>query len=203
MLRGETSNFQITELYEMLIKKKEFTEFKKGNFFNNFKEQYDNANLIILSSQYSNNDLDILGNLIEILKNDNKKIIIFDNALNQTMRAGFNRLDYYVYRNKKLPNKDILKMIEKDMFLDLGNMKKVNKKIELIAKKNDVFLIKREKIFCNFNQKSCPSLTEEGYKIYWDYGHITDKGAEFFAKIIENDELFLKYLNSILRQTSH
>jgi hypothetical protein len=89
------------------------------------------------------------------------------------------------------------------MFLDLKNKSNINQQIELIAKKNNVLFIKREKIFCNFDLKRCPSITEEGYKIYWDYGHITDKGAEFFARIIENDELFLKYLNSTLHISSN
>ena len=89
------------------------------------------------------------------------------------------------------------------MFLDLKNKSNINQQIELIAKKNNVFLIKREKIFCNFDLKRCPSITKEGYKIYYDYGHITDKGAEFFAKIIEKNELFLKYLNSTLHISSN
>jgi hypothetical protein len=49
----------------------------------------------------------------------------------------------------------------------------------------------------------CPSITKEGYKIYWDGTHITDKGAEFFARIIEKDVLFLKYLNSTLHISSN
>ena len=67
------------------------------------------------------------------------------------------------------------------MFLDLENKNEVNQIIKLIAKKNDVFLIERKKIFCNLNEKSCPSITNDGYKIYWDYSHITVKGAEFFC----------------------
>ena len=66
-----------------------------------------------------------------------------------------------------------------------------------------MFLIKREKIFCNFDLKRCPSITKEGYKIYYDYAHITDKGAGFFARIIEKNELFLKYLNSTLQISSY
>ena len=81
--------------------------------------------------------------------------------------------------------------------------KDINKKIKLIAKRNNIFLIEREKIFCNFDKKRCPSVTEEGYKIYYDYAHITDKGADFFARIIEKDELFLKYLNSSLDLSSN
>lgn len=196
--RTEDVNFQISDLYKFLSEKKSINTLYKNDLFNHLTKQYDNADLIILSTRYTNNDLNILDNLIKIMKNDNKKIIVFDNALEQTLRAGFNRLDYYVFINKKLPNKNNLLKIEEKMFSDLKNTIKTNKRIELITKKNNVYLIKREKIFCNSNTKRCPAITENGFKIYWDYGHITDKGAEYFSRIIEKDKLFLEYLNSTL-----
>jgi len=202
-IRKDDYNFQIKYMYKFLTEKKAIIDYYEGDFYNHLKKQYDNADLIILSSAYHHTDLNILDNLIKILKKDNKKIIVFDNALNQTTIAGFNRLDYYIFKNKKIPEENILKKIEEDMYLDLKNMKEDNEKIELIANDNDVIFIKREKIFCNYDLKRCPSLTQEGYKIYWDYGHITDKGAEFFAKIIEKNELFLKYLNSNLNISSN
>jgi len=201
-IRKEDYNFQIRYLYKFLTEKKATIDLNKVDFYNHLKKQYDNADLIILSTRYSDDDFNILDDLIKILKKDNKKIIVFDNALNQKTVAAMNRLDYWVYRNQKFPKANILKKIEEDMFLDLVNKKEVNNKIELITKKNNVFLIKREKIFCDLNKKRCPSITHEGYKIYWDYGHITDKGADFFARIIEKDKLFLKYLNSTLNISS-
>jgi peptidoglycan/LPS O-acetylase OafA/YrhL len=201
-IRKEDYNFQIRYLYKFLTEKKATIDLNKVDFYNHLKKQYDSADLIILSTRYSDNDFNILDDLIKILKKDNKKIIVFDNALNQKTVAAMNRLDYWVYRNQKFPKANILKKIEEDMFLDLANKKEVNNKIELITIKNNVFLIKREKIFCDLKKKRCPSITHEGYKIYWDYGHITDKGAEFFARIIEKDKLFLKYLNSILNISS-
>ena len=203
-IRKKNLDFQVTDLYNFLKnEKKLIIDGYEDNFFSHLKKQYDNSDLIILSTQYSKYDLDILDDLIKILKKDNKKIIVFNNALNQTITGRFNRLDYFVYKNKKFPNKIELKNIEKNMYLDLLNKKEINEKIELITKKNNVFFIDRKKIFCNFNEKRCPSITEELYKIYWDYGHITDKGAEFFARIIEKDELFLKYLNSTLHISSN
>jgi len=202
--RLRENNFEVRYLYKFLKEKKAIIEHYDGDFYNHLKKQYDLADLIILSTRYIDGDLNILENLIKILKEDNKKIIIFDNALEQkTIRTVFNRLDFYVFLNKKLPNKNDLKKIEENMFLDLKNKSNINQQIELIAKKNNVLLVKREKIFCNFNEKRCPSITEEGYKIYWDYGHITDKGAEFFARRIEKDKLFLKYLNSTLHISSN
>jgi len=202
-IRTRDVNFEIRFFYKFLKEKKVIFDVYNEDFYNHLKKQYDNSDLIILSTRYSVNDLKILEDLIKILKVDNKKIIIFDNALEQTIRGVFNRLDYYVYLHKKLPNKNDLKKIEEGIFLDLKNKRNINQQIELIAKKNNVPVLKRETIFCNFDLKRCPSITEEGYKIYWDYGHITDKGAEFFARIIENDELFLKYLNSTLHISSN
>ena len=128
---------------------------------------------------------------------------MFDNGLTQSLKRELNRLDYYSFMNKKLPNKNDLKKIEEDLFLDLKNKNEVNKKIELISKKNNIFLFKRENISCNFNSRICSSMTKGGYKIYYDAHHITDKGAEFFARIIEKNKLFLKYLNSALHISSN
>ena len=142
-IRTDDVNFQVKYLYKFLKEKKAIIDNDVNNedFYNHLKKQYDNSDLIILSTRYSDDDLKILEDLIKILKEDNKKIIIFDNALEQ-IRAVFNRLDYYVYFNKKLPNKNDLKKIEEDMFLDLKNKSNINQQIELIAKKNNVFLIK-------------------------------------------------------------
>jgi peptidoglycan/LPS O-acetylase OafA/YrhL len=197
-IRKKSYNFQIRYLYKFLTEKKAIIDFYKGDFYNHLKKQYDSAGLIILSSSYSDNDLNILDDLIKILKKDNKKIIVFDNALNQKTISGMNRLDFWVYRNQKIPKANILKKIEEDMFLDLKNEENINMQIKIIANKNNVLLIERAKIFCNVDLKRCPSITQDGYKIYKDSGHITDKGAEFFARIIEKDEFFLKYLNSTL-----
>ena len=201
-IRKGDYNFQIFYLYKFLIEKKAIIDYFSYDFFDHLKKQYDNSDLIILSTRYRQKDLEVLDDLIKLLKQDGKKIIIFDTALEQTTKVSFNRLDYYVFKNKKLPNKNILKNIEEEMYKDLHKKKDVNKKIKLIAKENKVFLIEREKIFCNLNERSCPSITKEGYKIYWDYEHITDKGAEFFARRIEKDKLFLEYLNSALQISS-
>jgi len=197
-IREKDNNFQITYLHAFLKEKKAIIDFYSGDFFNHLKKQYDNSDLIILSTKYSAEDLEILDELIKILKQDNKKILIFDNAVEQDIKNGLNRLDYYIYIKKKLPEIKTLKKIENKIFLDLKNTENANAQIKTIAKKNNVALLEREKIFCDVIEKTCPAITDDGYKIYWDYAHITDKGAEFFARRIEKNKLFLKYLESAL-----
>jgi len=197
-IRENDYNFQIRYLHTFLKEKKTIIDYYSGDFFNHLKKQYNNSDLIILSTDYSAEDLEILDELINILKQDNKKILIFDNALEQEFTNSLNRLDNYIYIYKKFPEIKTLKQIENKIFLDLKNKEKINVQIKTIAKKNNVGLIEREKIFCDVIEKECPAITDNGYKIYYDSTHITDKGTEFFARRIEKDKLFLKYLESTL-----
>ena len=202
-IRDDDYNFQIVYLHKFLKEKKAIIDRYSGDFSNHLKKQYDNSDLIILSTSYGSKDLEILDELIKILKQDNKKILIFNNALEQVMKSNLNRLDYYVYLNKKLPEIKTLKSIENKMFLDLKNREKINVQIKTIAEKNNVPLIEREIVFCDLIEKNCPAITNDGYKIYFDSSHITDKGAEFFARRIEKNKLFLEYLNSALYMSSN
>jgi hypothetical protein len=186
-------------LYKFLTQKKAIINYYNGDFFNHLNKQYIKSDVIILATEYSEIDLDILNKLIKLLKSDKKKIIIFSNPLVQTMHNRFNRLDYYVFRYKNFPEKEDLKIIEKNMYKDLKNSELINLKIKNIAKKNNIPFIERERIFCDKIEKRCPSITDNGYKIYYDYGHITEDASEFFARKIEKDDLFLKYLNSALQ----
>ena len=75
------------------------------------------------------------------------------------------------------------------MYKDLEN-KNINEKIQLIANDNQIPLIKRSELFCDIKEKRCPAITEKGYKIYWDYGHLTEKGAEFLLKNLKTINCF-------------
>ena len=64
------------------------------------KKQFDKSDLIILTTQYEPRDIIILDKLIKLILNERKRIIIFDNALEQKVKTvnEFNRLDYYVFK---------------------------------------------------------------------------------------------------------
>jgi len=198
-VRKDDYNYQVNYLYKFLTEKKGIIDGYNGDFYSHLNKQYNKSDLIILATRYSDVDLDVLDKLIKLLKFNNKKIIIFDNALEQDIHKQLNRLDSYVFRYKKFPDKKNLKIIEEDMYKDLNNKAEVNLKIRNIAKINGISLVERERIFCDKIEKRCTSITDNGYKIYYDYGHITDNASEFFARKIEKDKLFLEYLNSALQ----
>ena len=195
--------YQVNYLYKFLTEKKAIIDGYNVDGYGHLNKQYEKSDLIILSTRYKDADLDVLDKLIKLLKLDNKKIIIFDNALEQnTYHNYLNRLDNYVFLYKKFPDKKNLKIIEEDMYIDLNNKAEVNLKIMNIAKINGIPFIKRERLFCDKIEKRCPSITDNGYKIYYDYAHITEDASEFFARKIEKDKLFLEYLNSALQMSS-
>ena len=200
IIKKNDYNFELNYLFKILSGDKTFIEKSNKDFLLHLKKQYNNAKLIIISTKYSDDDLIILEDFIQILKKDNKEIIIFDNSLEMPEKTPLllNRLDNFIYKKKRFPNFEELHTIEQQMFIDLDNKKEINLKIKKIASTNKVNLIQRKKIFCDLNKKKCPALTEDGYKIYYDYGHISIQGAKFFAKKIEKDEFFLKYLYSAI-----
>ena len=196
--RRKDYNYQIIYFYKFLTEKKAIIDFFSDDFFEHLNYQYDKSNLIILASNYTQADLEILNDLIKILKKDNKKVLLFDSAVQQTTKLRLNRLDYFVFKNNQLPKKKELENIEQEVFNDLENKMLINSLIKDIAKKNNIKLIERDNIFCEKKTKSCPVLTNEGYKIYWDNAHITRKGAEFFAKKIESSMFFIDILKNYL-----
>ena len=202
-IRKDDYNFQLNYFLIFLQENKAIIDRYNGDFLNHLEKQYNNADLIILSTKYFPIDLNILDELLQNLKRDNKKVILFDNALQISTKAGsnLNRLDNFVYENKRLPNSSELTKIEKEIFEDLNSTRDVNLKLKEIANNNNVYLIERKKIFCDLIKKKCPAFIGGKYKIYYDYGHITSKGAEFFARKIEKNKLFLEYLNSTLNMS--
>jgi len=197
-LDSETLNFQLTYLNSFLKNRKSLNSIYNNDYISQLSKKYDMADLILVTTLYSNEDVDILDELIKKIVSDDKKIIVFNNGLVQETKNNLNRLDYFVFKNNRLPNKKELEIIEKNIFKDLEKNKIINKRIKEIGKKNQIKVFDKEDLFCEISKKKCRSITDDGFKLYWDSEHITEKGALFFAKKIEKNQIFLNYLNFYL-----
>ena len=97
----------------------------------------------------------------------------------------FTRIDQFLVENKKLPNEVQMKNLKKIYYKDYiasDNIKKINSKLEIIAKENNIKFIKSEDFFCDKINKECDFLTNDNKKIYWDNAHLTEAGWKFFGK---------------------
>jgi hypothetical protein len=164
-------------------------------------EFFNLADIILISYRFEEYELKLLKKLIEFIKSKNQnKIILFSKKiefeiLDKPLRTQF---DIY-YLNKFHKNESIT---DKDKFninkLFYDKIKKnyrddhelINAKLKKISIENDLGYIETEKYTCIYIKKICHGITDDGYKIYSDYGHYTLEGAKFFGKKLFNNKIF-------------
>jgi peptidoglycan/LPS O-acetylase OafA/YrhL len=205
--RKSDYNFKVHYLYHFL--RGELSEIypkMDENFQKHLKKQYSKSKIIIIANTWYLRDIKILDKLVENIKRDGKKVVIFDMPITgkEITPQKFDILDYWIFLNKRFPDKNEINLLEKEYFNNLSNKDKLFDGLSLreknnilyeIANKHSLEIVKRQNIFCDINQKKCPLLTPEGYKIYFDGLHITKEGALFFAKLFEENKFLFNLSN--------
>ena len=178
---------QIECLLENLKMKKLNCLMIGGNYKNNKINilNYKRAEIIVLSTKWSNKDVKKLKDIIEILKEDKKEIIIIGQKPFWKISFSGTLLDILIYKNYKF-EKDIINRSPQIYYNKISKISKFyNEKLENISKKNSISFLDPFKLFCEIENKTCPVLTDNKKKIYWDYGHSTIEGLKYFSKIID------------------
>ena len=176
--RYKDTNYQVHCLKNLIINNN--TNCENRNFTNNILKQYEKTNVVVLSTLWQKNDLENLDEIIKLLLDDNKKVIITSPSLESKIFKphNFNLLDSLVFKKKELLEKDI-NFSKKEMFKYLNII--TNEKniiLEKIAKKNQVKYLLQSDFQCDIKKSECHVLTDQKHKIYWDYGHYTNAGAK-------------------------
>ena len=169
-----------------LIEKNNF-DCEGENFTENILDQFNKSDVILLSTYWEDQDLSRLKEIILLIKQKNKKVIVVNQGilLETTTKYNFNPLDYFVYLNNRLPNKKDLLNIEKEVYQKLDfNKKRLSKnyKLKEISNKANINYLDLKQLQCDKSSNSCKLMTPEGYKIYWDQGHNTYEGADYLGK---------------------
>ncbi|WP_415323949.1 acyltransferase family protein [Candidatus Pelagibacter sp. Uisw_127] len=168
------------------------------NISNDNKELINNSDVIILSTYWAKEDLNALEELIKILKTFNKKIIITSNSPvfqnDIFLGQNFTLIDYFTYKNKRLPSEIELMEIEKNFYKkQREHIKKINNKLEIIANRLNIIYLEKKLYACFEIKKRCEVLTDKKEKIYYDGSHYTVNGARYFGKKINE----INWLNEI------
>ncbi len=159
-------------------------------------ENFNKADTIILATRWLDMyDWFAIEHLANYLKDKNKKIFIVNNFP-----------EFYVYESRK---GNVIDSYVQRNFFRIKSIENIREKLEIMAYENiypAVFKIKKNvtafanktniKIFdpfdfmCDLNNKRCDFLTDNGEKIYYDYGHFTIEGAKYFGKKMYNEGWF-------------
>jgi peptidoglycan/LPS O-acetylase OafA/YrhL len=182
-IRKRNTVYQVKCLEKLI--KQNITKCENFEFTKNILEQFKKSEIIILSTLWSEEDIQSLNSLIPLMRLKNKKIILTNKSIFMDVYTAnkFNPLDHYIYSNKKFPNKKSIKRIEKEVFENL-DQKELNSILIKKANEFNIPFLNIEEFQCNREDKKCDLVTLNNYKVYWDRTHITEKGAKYLGNKI-------------------
>lgn len=186
-------NYQISCFYNFLLYNSTYCENSENKeFTKNIETQYKNSNVVLLSTRWLFEDMKYLEKIVNIVKKDNKTLVIIDNLiqLDTYTQNNWNILDYFVSKNKRIPDQKELIEIEKQTFKQLESYEKINLELEKFAIENSIKFLSKKDFLCDQQLKRCDVMTDKGFKIFWDHAHITSEGAKYLSKKIDNISWF-------------
>jgi len=60
----------------------------------------------------------------------------------------------------------------------------INQSLKEIANIHNLIVLNKMDFICDISASTCDGITDEGYKAFYDYGHFTLEGAEYFGRRI-------------------
>ena len=174
------ANFQIECLIDFFEKGRFICD---ENLFSFLQTQYKKSDYIIFTEKFKVGRTFLTNDfykIIEYLKKDKKNFFVFLDDIN-----GAEILDIFIHRKGRLPNSSELEKLEKDFFQKVTKWRKKDlKKVKDKLLNNNIKFLTRSELFCDYSVKKC-HLIKNDNKLYTDYGHITNNGAEYFSKKID------------------
>ena len=165
------NNFKICDRYMTNLQKNIFLE----------------ADIIILSSSYSDEDLSKIDTTIKNLISFNKTIIIFSNKPGFYFENYQTYVDQFFIKEKKLPEGSDLIDMKKKYFNSIDDKsKRSNIILKKISKKYDLKFFETSELICDYKESVCEFITPDKQKILFDDFHYSVDGARYIGKKIFN-----------------
>jgi len=142
------------------------------------------SDIVIISYKWSNNNYNLLKENFKKIFNLNKKIIITSSSNEyKTPSKLYTLIDYKILYEKKDFDYFGLKKLYYDNRV-IHSTSDINRKLKEFALQNKLNYLNHEDYMCDISKKECDYVDENGYKIFYDYGHYTEHGAKYFGKKI-------------------
>lgn len=157
---------------------------------------YQNADVILFSTRWSEKDLMALQEIVSILKSDGKAVVIASNAPQQPhtdITKGDTPLKTFVKAHRRLPSRAEQSLIERSTYDNANENAEIvaiNKKLSRIAHANNAIYLDKTDYACDRKERKCKALTPTGHLVNWDYGHHTIAGAKYLGGVMKGIDWF-------------
>ncbi len=144
------------------------------------------SDVVVISTRYridqSVDDIDDLSSFIKPIRDRSKLVIITSNTPEFLSYKDTPIFDYYARDQHELPDESALANIYYQR-LDPWVLRN-NVRLKEVADQMGVTYIDKVELTCQPRLGSCAGVTPDGYKMYYDYGHLTLEGARYVGQLI-------------------
>ncbi len=169
---------------------------------------YKQSDFVMIVSRYTNKDIEVLKKVIERIQLDQKIVIIIKNIFEFEDYGIRTKADYMIQRfiwdSKDISQQSIdsiIAIVNESHFTDLSDefnrSQKPNKLIDEIYDESDhLIVLDRMDYICDSRTGHCFMINKNLEKYFWDYGHHTLAGAEFYGARVDT----INWLDPILHE---
>ena len=180
-------------------------DFEEKEKFKQGKKFFKAADIIVLSTRWTEKDIINLPSVYKIIKNYNKKVVIFNSILDVNNKGSINMIndnnlnlvqknyvanifpyEKFLYLNNRYPDLDEIDKLQRIYYKNI-NQESYERSLKLkkIVNSLDLPLINLNEFLCDYYKKKCNFMTNENKPIFYDTtGHLTMNGAKYlFNKI--------------------
>jgi peptidoglycan/LPS O-acetylase OafA/YrhL len=143
------------------------------------------ADIIVFSFRWNNERINyIFKNTVPELLRNNKRVVIASSTNEYKVRSKMYTLldEKILFENENIDYFGFKSLYFKNRLLNSNS--EINLKLKNLSEKNNLTFLNKEDYLCNLNKKECDYITNDGHKIFYDYGHYTFEGAKYFGQKI-------------------
>lgn len=151
------------------------------------------AEIVVISDNIATAELEFLEDLITFLKQQEKQVILMSrtNEYEVVEKPLLTQYDILLRRllaeGKGMTEND-LAALRQQLYRKRtrDTYEPINEKLAEIARRTHIPYLEKHDFLCDDARKECDVVTDDGIKIFYDYGHYTLEGARYFGRKIHD-----------------
>ena len=190
MFRGS----EIAQYFQIARFGAQIRDLKSGDSFFD-SANYRNAELVVIATQYSGDDLLNLEYITKQIISDDKKVAILTaiSEFPDYLHGAATLADRVIAENyQKLTIKNLSESVNQAYYksragrINSSKSQKINIQIkDIVSRYDNVLLLERDNYLCDTSIERCYAVDDNLNKHFFDYRHHTLRGAQFFGERID------------------